>query len=288
VDTLARIMMRTTSVPAALVVPERLEARRLFAVSLANGILAIDGTDAADAITLSSRGSKLTVRVNSDVQTFKTADVDTIMINALGGDDRISLGRVRIDSIIDGGDGNDRILGGRGDDVITGGNGDDLIRGGDGNDALAGGAGNDRLYGDNGDDDLAGGDGSDLLAGGLGNDTSDATTDIVTGVEDSGESPGATGVLGTSMGSAFATSGFAGVFQNVPVDTTGFLVSPGTDRINPDLSAINTNLTTFNPDTGVTVSSGGVFVNLPNTGAFNRSFGTTSGAIQVRGWFTKD
>jgi hypothetical protein len=284
-------MMRTMPVRATALVPERLEARRLFAIALSNGILAIDGTDAADAISVTSRGSKLTVRVNADVQTFKTGDVSTIMINALGGDDRVSLGRVKIDSIIDGGDGNDRILGGRGDDVITGGNGDDLIRGGDGNDALAGAAGNDRLLGDNGDDDLAGGDGSDFISGGLGTDTSDASTDVITGVEDLGNGSDGSGlaIFGSTFGT-FATSGFAGagVFGNVPVDTTGFLVSPGTNRINPNLSAIDTNLTTFNPITGVTVSSGGIFVNLPNSGAFDRSIGTNGGALTGVGWFTGD
>jgi Ca2+-binding RTX toxin-like protein len=280
-----RIMMRT------MPVSERLEARRLFAIALANGVLAIDGTDAADAITFSARGSKLTVRVNSDVQTFNTGDVNTIMINALGGDDRVTLGRVKIDSIIDGGDGNDRILGGRGDDVITGDNGDDLVRGGDGNDSLAGGAGNDRLLGDNGDDDLAGGDGSDFISGGLGTDTADVGTDRITGVEDAadGSSTDSFGLafFGSGFG-AFATNGFAGVFGNVPVDTTGFLVSPGTNRINPNLSAINTNLVTFNPVTGVTVSNGGTFVNLPNTGAFDRSLGTNGGALTITGWFTGD
>jgi Ca2+-binding RTX toxin-like protein len=283
-------MMRTMPVPGVrALVPERLEARRLFAIALANGILAIDGTDAADAITITSRGSKLTARVNGDVQTFKTGDINTIMINALGGDDRVSLGRVKIDTIIDGGDGNDRILGGRGDDVITGGAGDDLIRGGDGNDALAGSAGNDRLLGDNGDDDLAGGDGSDILSGGAGTDTSDAGNDVVSGVEDGAGSGNGLAFFGSSFGVAFASGGFAGVFGNVPVDTTGFLVSPGTNRINPNLSAIDTNLTTFDPITGVTVSNGGTFVNLPNTGAFGRSLGVDTGAtIPAQGWFTGD
>lgn len=286
-------MMRTTSVRAGrgAIVPERLEARRLFAIALSNGILAVDGTDAADNITLVARGSKLTVRVNADVQTFATGDVNTVMINALGGDDRVSLGRLKIDSIIDGGDGNDRILGGRGDDVITGGNGDDLVRGGDGNDALAGSAGSDRLLGDNGDDDLTGGDGSDFISGGLGTDSSDASPDLITGVEDLGEDANGNPIRGNTFG-VFADSGFAGVFafgNNVPVDTTGFLVSPGTNRIHPNLSDINANLTTFNPDTGVTVSNGGVFVNLPNTGAFGRSLGVKNGnTVPVQGWFTGD
>ena len=98
-------------------------------------------------------------------------------------------------------------------------------------------------------------------------------------------------IRGSAFG-AFASDGFVGVFafgNNVPVDTTGFLVSPGTNRINPNLSAIDTNLTTFDPITGVTVSNGGVFVNLPNTGAFNRSLGVRTGdTVPVQGWFTGD
>jgi hypothetical protein len=285
-------MMRTMPAgPAAALAPEPLEARWLFAIALSNGILAIDGTDAADVITLTARGSKLTVRANADIQSFKTRDVSTVMVNALGGDDRVSLGRVKIDSIIDGGDGMDRILGGRGNDVITGGNGDDLLRGGDGNDALAGAAGNDRLLGDSGDDDLAGGDGSDVLSGGLGTDTSDASTDLVTGIEDLGDDADGNPIRGSAF-DAFASSGFAGALafgNNVPVDTTGFLVSPGTNRIHPNLSDINTNLTTFDPITGVTVSNGGVFVNLPNTGAFGRSLGVkNANTVPVQGWFTGD
>ena len=56
-----------------------------------------------------------------------------------------------------------------------------------------------------------------------------------------------------------------------------------------DQQAVRLDLSTFNPDTGVTVSNGGVFVNLPNTGAFGRSLGVKNGdTVPVQGWFTGD
>lgn len=81
--------------------------------------------------------------------------------------------------IIDGGDGNDRILGQLGADTITGGLGNDTIdggvgadniSGGDGADVITGGAGNDVLNGGTGADTISGGDGADTISGGGDND----------------------------------------------------------------------------------------------------------------------
>ncbi|WP_159716980.1 calcium-binding protein [Geminicoccus flavidas] len=81
--------------------------------------------------------------------------------------------------IINGTDGNDRLLGTGGPDLIDGSGGDDLLVGGNGDDILIGGApvlqpglesDEDRLIGGGGDDILSGRQGDDVLTGGSGRD----------------------------------------------------------------------------------------------------------------------
>ena len=90
------------------------------------------------------------------------------IINGLGGRDTIR-GNVGNDTIFGGG-GNDRIRGEDGNDAINGQGGNDNIRGNDGNDILNGNGGRDRITGNIGDDILNGNRGSDRLQGGDGDD----------------------------------------------------------------------------------------------------------------------
>ena len=76
-----------------------------------------------------------------------------------------------LNSVIDGGAGNDTVYSEAGNDTVFGGDGSDWILGYDGDDSLLGGAGNDNLDGGNGNDILLGGTGDDNLSGGAGNDT---------------------------------------------------------------------------------------------------------------------
>ncbi|WP_332853587.1 calcium-binding protein [Duganella sp. S19_KUP01_CR8] len=85
-----------------------------------------------------------------------------------GADSRVGS---RIDDIVDGGGGNDRLDGDYGNDVLIGGTGDDYLMGGYGNDILVGGAGDDSLNETYGAGLLDGGAGNDTLDGGEGNDT---------------------------------------------------------------------------------------------------------------------
>jgi Ca2+-binding RTX toxin-like protein len=87
-----------------------------------------------------------------------------------------------VDTIAEGGDGNDSLLGGSGDDdlrgrsgldTLSGGNGNDSLYGGDWADSLYGGGGNDVLAGNDDNDALFGNDGHDTLSGGLHNDDLD-------------------------------------------------------------------------------------------------------------------
>jgi Ca2+-binding RTX toxin-like protein len=83
----------------------------------------------------------------------------------------ISLFHANATGMLDGGDGDDRLLGAGNADTLLGGAGTDTLLGGGGNDTLDGGAGADTLHGGAGDDTMTGGDGDDILQGDSGRDT---------------------------------------------------------------------------------------------------------------------
>ena len=76
----------------------------------------------------------------------------------------------KVDVLIEGTPGDDKIKGGDGDDTIDGSDGDDTLYGGRGNDKLEGGKGDDKLFGGKNDDELDGGKGNDTVDGGEGAD----------------------------------------------------------------------------------------------------------------------
>jgi Ca2+-binding RTX toxin-like protein len=111
-------------------------------------------------------------RINLDEFTITTTDVETVLIQAKGGDDRLIVENIEDGSVtfVDfrGGDsddelhnrggtdsalyansgaGDDYLNGARGDDILIGGSGDDLIFGRDSVDRLLGQTGDDRLFG---------------------------------------------------------------------------------------------------------------------------------------------
>jgi Ca2+-binding RTX toxin-like protein len=147
-------------------------------IALVDGVLTVTGTENRDRVVLrqlrSSDGGRLAVLINNQRQIFSLADVDSVFINTLGGNDFVVARRnVPLDLTIDGGDGNDVIRSGSGNDNLTGGLGNDRINGGRGNDVIDGGAGDDRLRGQSGHDTLNGGDDNDTLVGGGGDDLLD-------------------------------------------------------------------------------------------------------------------
>ncbi len=73
-------------------------------------------------------------------------------------------------NVIEGTNGDDRLVGTKGPDLIYGYGGHDRIRGGGGNDVICGGAGADQIYGGGGNDKISGGPGTDLVVGNKGND----------------------------------------------------------------------------------------------------------------------
>lgn len=166
---------------------ELLETRRLLSASVANGILTVTGTDKADRIEVVQRGAAVIVHQSHSITRFaKKQHISSIVINAMGGNDKIKV-TCKLAATIDGGDGRDLIVGGAGNDVLLGGNGNDRILGQGGKDSIAGGAGKDALFGGGGDDTIDAFDTeADQIAGGAGNDSArvDTGTDTAWNVED--------------------------------------------------------------------------------------------------------
>jgi len=162
--------------------------------------LSVRGTGAADTISISMQDGRYLVSDTgnpfpaSNVEECDAvagaaicdADVRTILIDAGGGDDRVTVSNdipAQVEVRIEGGPGADRLKGGPGDDVIEAGDDSapDVLEGGPGDDALIGArtdfhvpvhSGKSTLIGGPGNDVMVGGDPceGDLYDGGPGND----------------------------------------------------------------------------------------------------------------------
>lgn len=153
---------------------EAVEPRRLFSVSLANGILKITGTSGNDNDSISLSGGSIVVKEGASSRSFSAGTVTKIVADLGAGNDKLTVAS-SINKPVS-------VIGGSGNDTITGGSANDTLRGGDGKDSLLGGSGVDLLYGDAGDDMLRsdagndkcfGGAGNDVMQGGTGNDNMD-------------------------------------------------------------------------------------------------------------------
>lgn len=128
---------------------------------IVNGQLVVIGSERADNLTFTVVDGSLLVR-NQGVSlgSFPLVGFTSFVVDARGGNDRVTLGESLLVSAT--------VFGGRGDDYIIGSGLADTIFGGLGNDYIAGGSGDDRLDGGEGDDWLVGGLGADTLEGGRG------------------------------------------------------------------------------------------------------------------------
>ncbi|MGE5610269.1 MAG: calcium-binding protein, partial [Bacillota bacterium] len=115
---------------------EQHEQRMLLSASLSNGLLLVDGTAAANAISLSVEAGYIRVIEDGGTPTdFTAAAVTSILVNAGDGDDSVAISSaITVPATIRGGNGNDYLVGGAGNDVLDGGFGADDIYGGGGND----------------------------------------------------------------------------------------------------------------------------------------------------------
>jgi Ca2+-binding RTX toxin-like protein len=126
----------------------------------------VNATAASDHIAVVNSAGSIVVEGLPVQVTIEGAEAanDSLVINALGGNDTIDASAAQIKVVIDGGDGSDTIIGGQGADVLTGGAGNDVVTGGLGSDIANLGDGNDQFIWNPGD-------GSDTVDGGAGTDT---------------------------------------------------------------------------------------------------------------------
>ena len=177
---------------------ERLEGRRLLAVSVTGGTatvfdadasvtanvvgdtLSVVGTALADRIEFERRDDALSIHYRSD-QTFDGGE--SVGVNGVlefTADELAGVTKIDVRT----GEGDDTVILGKRIDLparVDAGPGDDLVGGGNGNDVLVGGAGNDTLDGNAGVDTLYGGDGDDVLYTGA-SENFDVGVDRVTGM----------------------------------------------------------------------------------------------------------
>ncbi len=133
---------------------DRVEFERL---NLGNFVLDVDDVEQFEINALGGDDT-LTVR------DLTGTDVQQVIFNGGDGDDYLDGEETSTQIISEGGVGNDTLISGTADDTLDGGVGDDAIEGEQGNDTMIGGEGNDTLEWDDGD-------GSDLMSGGTGIDT---------------------------------------------------------------------------------------------------------------------
>jgi Ca2+-binding RTX toxin-like protein len=130
----------------------------------------VNGTNAADTITVLGQGTSASVAgLQAAVNIIGSEGAnDSLVINALGGDDSVNAGALQAGVIkltVDGGAGNDILLGSQGNDILIGGDGNDFIQGNQGSDVAFLGAGDDTFQWNPGDgsDTVEGQDGKDTL-----------------------------------------------------------------------------------------------------------------------------
>jgi len=130
----------------------------------------LNGTAGADPIVASGSAGSATVSGLPTTLSLAHTEAarDSLVINALAGDDSVSAQTLAADSVrftADGGAGDDTLLASRGADVLLGGDGDDVFDGNQGDDLALMGAGDDRFIWDPGDgsDTLEGQDGTDTM-----------------------------------------------------------------------------------------------------------------------------
>ncbi|MFM9959601.1 MAG: beta-propeller domain-containing protein [Planctomycetaceae bacterium] len=205
-----------------LTLKERGHQTETVSLSTASSLV-IEGTDLGDRLNLTigkSKNSPLnTIVINAGAgdDRVQLLAVDqsssaTITINGENGNDRVvAASGIRVGLQLNGGEGSDSLTGGRGNDTIDGGAGDDSMIGGRGNDVLIGRDGADAIFGQDGNDSLSGGAGHDLLNGGndndilLGGDGNDklyggAGNDIILGEEGDDTVDGGAGSRDTLVG----------------------------------------------------------------------------------------
>src|SRR5687767_8926118 len=121
--------MRSPSRCIRRAVAEALESRRLLAAYISNRTLFVDGTSAADTMSLDFEDGRIITRINGVSRSFAETAVDRVSLRALGGADVVRFSESTRPVTLSGGDGNDLF------EVVDGSTGYTVL----------GGAGNDRI-----------------------------------------------------------------------------------------------------------------------------------------------
>ena len=152
--------VRTFTPPPVI---ELVESRRLLSASASNGVLTVTGSEFDDNILITANsGGQISVTRNNQSEGGPFSGITSIVVNALGGHDQITIRP-------DGQDTMGTVVGA----TVNCGEGNDTANGGSGSDVLRGEGGNDELSGKGGDDVMDGGTGADKFFGGHGVDTVD-------------------------------------------------------------------------------------------------------------------
>ncbi len=135
-------------------------------INIVNGkkVLQVVGTNQIDNVIVDEPGSgKINVYAAfltdlANRRSFNRAGIDYVEVVLRGGDDKATVsGWITVPAVVDGGEGNDRLIGGRGGIVLIGGKGKDYLAGSTQRSILIGGSGEDELIGRADDDILIGG-----------------------------------------------------------------------------------------------------------------------------------
>jgi Ca2+-binding RTX toxin-like protein len=123
-----------------------------------------------DQVQVSQRtDGTVVVSVNGEEYDVALAERQELTLRVGAGDDLVEVApNVRVNIVVDGGDGDDSITTGAGDDRIDGGAGNDTVSTAGGRDDIFGNSGEDTVDAGEGDDVVYGGDGADVLAAGEG------------------------------------------------------------------------------------------------------------------------
>jgi Ca2+-binding RTX toxin-like protein len=140
-------------------------------VTLASGVFSVTGTDADDLIWMFNADTA-EASLNGIGRIYDQSDVHIMQAAGGTGNDQIVVYSYTFPKpvILQGGDGDDRLVGGTRNDTISGNGGKDFIKGGKGIDFIRGNGGRDEIFGGAGDDRLYGGAGGDWLYGEAGKD----------------------------------------------------------------------------------------------------------------------
>ena len=175
-----------------------LEARRLMSAAVKDGVLTVEGSPLADAISIRQQPGPTDAPVYAveigpadgskrptQIWFFPLDEVHSMIVRAGPGNDVVDLALatyampgsrfwqvvpVSVPTRIDASTGDDQVYGGTARDFIAGGFGKDRIDGGAGDDWIDGGRGDDVLHGNQGDDFVYGNSGDDVVGGDAGND----------------------------------------------------------------------------------------------------------------------